>query len=68
MPRLFVALDLPADIKKSLTPLARGLGDVRWTSPDQQHVTLRFIGEIDNGRANATFPSRSTYPARGWRG
>ena len=52
MPRLFVALDLPADIKASLTPMARGLGDVRWTLPDQQHLTLRFIGEVDNGQAN----------------
>jgi 2'-5' RNA ligase len=64
MPRLFVALDLPADIKKSLTPLARGLGDVRWTSPDQQHVTLRFIGEIDNGRANDVADALSLVPGR----
>lgn len=52
MPRLFVAIDLPDSIKHSLEPLASGLGDVRWTSPDQQHLTLRFIGEIDNGQAN----------------
>ncbi len=52
MPRLFVALDLPSDVKKSLEPLARGLGDVRWTLPEQQHLTLRFIGEVENGRAN----------------
>lgn len=52
MPRLFVALDLPEPVKTSLEPLAHGLGDVRWTTPDQQHLTLRFIGEIDNGRAN----------------
>lgn len=52
MPRLFVALDLPSDIKNSLSPLTSGLGDVRWTLPEQQHLTLRFIGEIDNGKAN----------------
>ncbi|HEX6144302.1 MAG TPA: RNA 2',3'-cyclic phosphodiesterase [Geminicoccaceae bacterium] len=50
MPRLFVALDLPEDIKLSLAPLTRGLGDVRWLLPDEQHLTLRFIGEVDNGR------------------
>ena len=49
MPRLFVAVDLPDDIKESLAPLTRGLGDVRWLDEDQQHLTLRFIGEIDNG-------------------
>ena len=52
MSRLFVALDLPYDIKESLEPLSRGLGDVRWLTPDQQHLTLRFIGELDNGRLN----------------
>jgi 2'-5' RNA ligase len=52
MPRLFVALDLPDAIKDSLLPLMRGLGDVRWIDPDQLHLTLRFIGEVDNGEAN----------------
>ena len=50
MPRLFVALDLPDDVKQSLEPMTRGLGDVRWLAPEQQHLTLRFIGELDNGR------------------
>ncbi len=52
MPRLFVAIALPSDIKGSLAPLASGLGDVRWTTPAQQHVTLRFIGETDDGRTD----------------
>jgi RNA 2',3'-cyclic 3'-phosphodiesterase len=51
MPRLFVALDLPEEIKRSLEPLERGLGDVRWMGADQQHLTLRFLGEMDNGWA-----------------
>jgi len=50
MARLFVALPLPESVKRSLEPLARGLGDVRWLDPEQQHLTLRFIGELDNGR------------------
>lgn len=50
VPRLFVALELPDEIKQSLEPLTRGLGDVRWLWPEQQHLTLRFIGELDNGR------------------
>ncbi len=49
MPRLFVALDLPEEIKRSLEPLGRGLGDMRWLEPDQQHLTLRFLGQLDNG-------------------
>jgi 2'-5' RNA ligase len=50
MPRLFIALTLPDPVKRSLEPLASGLGDVRWLDPEQQHLTLRFIGELDNGR------------------
>jgi 2'-5' RNA ligase len=50
MPRLFTALALPDTVLRSLEPLARGLGDVRWLAPDQQHLTLRFIGEVDQGR------------------
>ena len=49
MPRLFVALTLPDEIKQSLEPLATGLGDVRWLLPEQQHLTLRFLGELDDG-------------------
>jgi 2'-5' RNA ligase len=62
MPRLFVALDLPLEIKHSLEPLADGLGDVRWTSPDQQHLTLRYIGEVDNGRANDVAEALAVVP------
>jgi RNA 2',3'-cyclic 3'-phosphodiesterase len=49
MSRLFVALDLPEDVKRSLEPLGRGLGDVRWLDAEQQHLTLRFLGQLDNG-------------------
>lgn len=62
MPRLFVAIDLPDDIKQSLTPLGRGLGDVRWLLPEQQHLTLRYIGELDNGRANEVAEALAMVP------
>jgi 2'-5' RNA ligase len=63
MPRLFVALDLPEPVKRSLEPLARGLGDVRWSTPDQQHLTLRFIGEVDNGVTRDIVETLATVPA-----
>jgi RNA 2',3'-cyclic 3'-phosphodiesterase len=50
VPRLFVALEVPVEVKRSLLPLMRGLGDVRWLDFDQQHLTLRFIGELDGGQ------------------
>ncbi|MDH3660819.1 MAG: RNA 2',3'-cyclic phosphodiesterase [Alphaproteobacteria bacterium] len=62
MPRLFVALDLPDAIKESLDPLMRGLGDVRWLADDQLHLTLRFIGELDNGRTNEVVDALSLVP------
>ena len=64
MPRLFVALDLPASVKRSLEPLAKGLGDVRWTPPEQQHLTLRFIGEVGNGAVHDVVEALATVPAR----
>ena len=62
MPRLFVAIALPSDIKGSLEPLASGLGDVRWTTPAQQHLTLRFIGEIADHRADDVADTLSLVP------
>jgi 2'-5' RNA ligase len=63
VPRLFVALDLPAPVKRSLEPLAKGLGDVRWATPDQQHLTLRFIGEVGNGAMHDVVEALATVPA-----
>jgi 2'-5' RNA ligase len=63
LPRLFVALDLPETVKRSLEPLVRGLGDVRWSTPDQQHLTLRFIGEVDNGAVGDIVETLATVPA-----
>ena len=63
MPRLFVALDLPDSVKRSLEPLAKGLGDVRWSTPDQQHLTLRFIGEVGNGAVPEVVEALATVPA-----
>lgn len=62
MPRLFVALDLPETVKESIAPLMRGLGDVRWMGDDQLHLTLRFIGELDNGQTNDVADALSLVP------
>lgn len=49
MPRLFVAVDLPAEIRERLSSLCCGLPGARWVEPDQMHLTLRFIGDVDGG-------------------
>jgi 2'-5' RNA ligase len=51
MQRLFLAIVPPADIVERLTDLQWGVSRSRWTSPNQLHVTLRFIGEVRHDEA-----------------
>lgn len=52
MPRLFTGLELPPDVAAALTELRGGLPGARWLDPANYHVTLRFIGDIDNPTAS----------------
>lgn len=45
--RLFVAIALPEDVRDALARLAHGLPGARWVAPENLHLTLRFIGEVD---------------------
>jgi 2'-5' RNA ligase len=49
--RLFVALDLPWDLQDRLASLATGIMGARWVPHENLHLTLRFIGEVPNWRA-----------------
>ena len=51
MPRLFTALEIPADVGSSLSMLRGGLPGARWIDPANYHVTLRFIGDVDDALA-----------------
>ncbi|HEX6420307.1 MAG TPA: 2'-5' RNA ligase family protein [Acidimicrobiales bacterium] len=47
--RLFVAVRPPEDVLDALAALRRpGRPGVRWTTRPQWHVTLRFLGEVDD--------------------
>lgn len=46
MQRLFVAVELPDDVRQTLTALQKGLSGIRWTAPGNLHLTVRFIGEV----------------------
>jgi 2'-5' RNA ligase len=48
MLRLFTGLEIPADIGQSLSLLRGGLPGARWIDPENYHVTLRFIGDVDD--------------------
>jgi 2'-5' RNA ligase len=50
MYRLFVAIDLPENIRDRLLSLCYGLQGARWLDGSRLHLTLRFIGEVDGGR------------------
>ena len=49
--RLFVALALPEELRQQLADLQRGLREARWVAPENIHLTLQFLGEIDGGLA-----------------
>jgi 2'-5' RNA ligase len=51
MPRLFTAIEIPADIRQSLALLRGGVPGARWIDPENYHLTLRFIGDIDDAMA-----------------
>lgn len=45
--RLFFALMLPTSVRRALAALRPDLGHVRWVPESQLHLTLRFLGEVD---------------------
>lgn len=47
--RLFVGLELPDEVAARLGGLAVGIPGARWVEPRNLHITLRFIGEVDEG-------------------
>lgn len=49
MIRLFVALELPEAVRERLAGLGGGVPGARWTEPENLHLTVRFIGEVENG-------------------
>lgn len=44
--RLFTCIQLEKNILESLDEISGGVDNVRWTSPDNRHLTLNFIGEV----------------------
>jgi 2'-5' RNA ligase len=48
MPRIFTGLELPANVAQLLATLRGGLPGARWIDPENYHLTLRFIGDVDD--------------------
>jgi len=51
MIRLFVGLGLSEETRETLADLQSGVPGARWVAPENLHVTLRFIGDVDRGKA-----------------
>jgi 2'-5' RNA ligase len=47
MPRLFTGLELPDAVVGQLALMRGGIVGARWLEPEDYHITLRFIGDID---------------------
>ena len=47
MLRLFVALEIPNEVRRAIASIGTGLPDARWVAPENLHITLRFIGEVE---------------------
>jgi 2'-5' RNA ligase len=52
MPRLFTGLEISAALGESLSLLRGGLRGARWIDPENYHLTLRFIGDVDDDVAH----------------
>src|SRR6201991_610114 len=48
MSRLFTGLEIPKALGQSLSLLRGGLPGARWIDPENYHLTLRFIGDVDD--------------------
>ena len=52
MIRLFTGLEIPDGTGLMLSGLRGGLSGARWIDPENYHLTLRFIGDIDERTAD----------------
>jgi 2'-5' RNA ligase len=52
--RTFLAIELPepvrASLRRELSHLSRALPAIHWTSAESVHLTLAFLGELDDAR------------------
>jgi 2'-5' RNA ligase len=58
--RLFLAIELPDDVRKHLARVREAVEHldidvadmIRWVKPQNWHITLKFLGEVNDDRSN----------------
>ncbi len=51
MPRLFTGLELPRPVAAELAAMRGAISGARWLDAADYHITLRFIGDVDEPTA-----------------
>jgi 2'-5' RNA ligase len=64
MPRLFVAIRPPEDVRDALLDVMAGVEGVRWQDDDQLHLTLAFLGAVDERDGEALADALDSVRAR----
>ncbi|PNG26796.1 RNA 2',3'-cyclic phosphodiesterase [Methylocella silvestris] len=52
MPRLFTGIEIPPEVATDLALMRGGIYGARWIDVENYHITLRFIGDIDESSAD----------------
>lgn len=64
MLRCFIAIEIPGAIRSALADLQAELrgcnADIRWVKPDNIHLTLRFLGEVEEHRIDGIVSALQT--------
>ena len=77
MPRLFTGLELPETVVGQIALARGGVIGARWLEPEDYHVTLRFVGDVDARIAHEIAETlyeirrpatRTTFDGLGWFG
>ena len=64
--RLFVAIDLPDEVRQFLAAMARPpIGGLKWVSAEQLHITLKFLGEVEPDRLPSIIGALAQIPQPG---
>jgi 2'-5' RNA ligase len=55
--RLFVAIEFPEELRRRLAMIATGPREARWVPEENFHLTVRFIGEVNEDAMHEIVPA-----------